>query len=164
LSAVATAGMMGNMYYEGSELSSTNTQNSFEDRLPFINEKYAEAVDSGTYSANSFINDGVGFGLCQWTVSTRKEALLNFAKARGVSIGNFSMQLAFIIWELTESDEYNVRDVWPVLSATNSIREATKIVLYKFENPRDKSDTMLNNRAAKAQEYYDKFNNLNFNQ
>ena len=42
-------------------------------------DSYTEAVDAGTYK--NFVHDAAGYGLAQWTYSTRKENLLKFAIA-----------------------------------------------------------------------------------
>ena len=58
-------------------------------------------MDNGSY--DNFIKDSAGYGLAQWTYWSRKQALLEFAKAEGKSIGDLSLQLDFIWKELSES-------------------------------------------------------------
>ena len=58
-------------------------------------------MDNGTYT--NFVQDKAGFGLAQWTFWTRKQALLDFAKASGKSIGDLIMQLDFLWKELSGS-------------------------------------------------------------
>jgi long-subunit fatty acid transport protein len=38
----------------------------------------------------------LGYGLAQWTFWSRKQALLDFAKTAGKSIGDMTMQLDFL--------------------------------------------------------------------
>ncbi len=44
---------------------------------------YTAAVDSGSYT--NFVHDSAGYGLAQWTYHSRKQALLDFARAAGKS-------------------------------------------------------------------------------
>lgn len=58
-------------------------------------------MDSGKYTG--FVHDSAGYGLAQWTFWSRKEALLNYVKATGASIGDLETQLGFLWKELAES-------------------------------------------------------------
>ena len=93
LSKCGAAGLMGNIYAE-SALKPTNLQNSFEKKLGYTDESYTAAVDSGSYG--NFVKDSAGYGLCQWTFWSRKQNLLEFARAAGKSIGDLEMQLDFL--------------------------------------------------------------------
>lgn len=148
--AFAAAGFMGNLFAE-SGFNPKNLQNSFEKKLDFTDESYTAAVDNGTYT--NFIKDSAGYGLAQWTFWTRKQNLLNFAKARGVSIGNFDMQLAFLRKELSE----NYADLLSKLKKASSVRAASDLVLTKFEQPGDQSEAAKIKRAGYSQKYYDKY-------
>ena len=99
-SEIATAAAMGNIYKE-SGFQTNNLQNSYENSLGYTDESYTEAVDSGSYSESSFVNDEAGYGLIQWTSSGRKQALYNLAKERGVSISDASMQIEEMLIELS---------------------------------------------------------------
>lgn len=143
------AGLMGNLYAE-SGLSPTNLQNTYEKKLGYTDATYTAAVDAGTYS--KFANDSAGYGLAQWTYKTRKLNLLNFAKTQGKSIGDLDMQLQFLINELK-----GYTAVMNTLKTATSVKEASDIVLVKFENPADQSDTAKNKRASYGQGYYDKY-------
>ena len=142
--AFAAAGFMGNLFAE-SGFNPKNLQNSFEKKLDFTDESYTAAVDNGTYT--NFIKDSAGYGLAQWTFWTRKQNLLNFAKARGVSIGNFDMQLAFLRKELSE----NYADLLSKLKKASSVRAASDLVLTKFEQPGDQSEAAKIKRAGYSQ-------------
>ena len=69
---------MGNLYAE-SGLNPKNLQNTFNTKLKLTDEEYTKRVDNGFY--RKFVKDGAGYGIAQWTYCTRKEALLNYAKA-----------------------------------------------------------------------------------
>lgn len=144
------AGMMGNLYAE-SALNPKNLQNSFEKSFGYTDDTYTAAVDSGAYSG--FVRDSAGYGLAQWTFWTRKEALLEYARRSGRSIGDLDMQLDFLLLELYGS----YPAVVSVLESASSIRAASDAVLLDFERPADKSESQRAKRASYAQTYYDKY-------
>lgn len=146
------AGLMGNLYAE-SGLKSTNLQNSFEKKLNMSDEAYTIEVDTGLY--DNFINDKAGYGIAQWTYNTRKQALLEYAMKQGVSIGNLQMQLDFLIKEL----QSNFKQVWNGLIFATSVKEASNLVLTKFEKPSDQSTVVKNKRAEYSQNFYNNFKN-----
>lgn len=125
LTDAGAAGLMGNLYAE-SGLNPKNLQNSYEKSLGYTDETYTKAVDNGSYQ--NFVRDKAGYGICQWTYWSRKQALLAFCKATGASIGNLDMQLGFLMKELSEG--YN--GVLGVLMSTNSVREASDAVLLRL--------------------------------
>lgn len=113
------AALMGNMYAE-SVLKSDNLEQLYERKLGHTDKSYVQAVDNGSYT--NFVRDAAGFGLCQWTYYTRKQALLNYAKAKNKSIADLDMQLEFLYKELSES--------YPVV--LNTLKNAKTIsLLYK---------------------------------
>lgn len=93
LNEYGVAGLMGNLFAE-SGLNPRNLQNSYEKSLSMNDNAYVTAVDNGTYT--NFVYDKAGFGLAQWTYWSRKQNLLNFARAAGKSIGDLIMQLDFL--------------------------------------------------------------------
>lgn len=142
------AGLMGNIKAE-SGLKPKNLQNTFEKKLGMDDETYTAAVDSGAYK--NFITDSAGFGLCQWTSSNRKRGL--FEMRNGRSIGNIDLQLEFLWKELTTS----YKGVLNVLKTAKSVREASDIVLTKFERPKDQSENAKIKRASYGDEFYKKY-------
>ena len=145
----AVAGLMGNLYAE-SGLQPTNMQNSYESKLGMNDTTYTAAVDSGKYT--NFVRDCVGYGLAQWTYWSRKEALLNYAKTAGASIGDLQMQLGFL-WK--ELQGYGA--VMSVLKCASSVRQASDVVLLQYERPADQSEAVQVKRAGYGQKYYDKY-------
>ena len=143
------AGLMGNLKAE-SALNPKNLQNTHEKKLGMTDDEYTHAVDSGTYT--NFVRDAAGYGLAQWTHWSRKQNLLNFAKERGTSIGDMKMQLDFL-W--TELGSY--KSVLAVLQEAKSVREASDVVLTKYERPANQSDSVKMARAKYGQAYYDKY-------
>lgn len=144
------AGLMANIRSE-SAFKSTNLQNSYEKKLGMNDSEYTAAVDSGSYV--NFIGDSAGYGLCQWTSPGRKQALLNYARSVGKSIGDMDMQLDFLIIELKTSYKY----VWNALVSATSVREASDIVMTKFERPKNQSEKAKAGRAKYGTEYYNQF-------
>ena len=143
LSPAGAAGLMGNLYAE-SALNPMNLQNSFEEKLGLKDIEYVVAVDSGLYS--NFVRDSAGFGLAQWTYWTRKEALLNYAKKVGASIGDLEMQLNFLFQELK-----GYTAVYEVLRTARTVQEASNIVLTKYERPANMSAAVKAKRASYGQ-------------
>lgn len=88
LTIESACAMLGNMQAESS-LKSNIAQRGM---TSLSDEAYTTRADNG---ALDFVNDGVGYGLCQWTYHSRKRALREFARARGVSVGNEAMQVYF---------------------------------------------------------------------
>lgn len=141
MTEAGTAGLMGNLKAE-SALIPTNLQNTFERKLGYTDANYTAAVDAGTYT--NFAKDAAGYGLAQWTHSTRKESLLAFAKAQKKSIGDLGMQLDFLIREI--KSDYPA--VWKTLTTTGSVRAASDAVLLQFERPADTSERVRTLRAS----------------
>lgn len=148
-----TAGLMGNLYAE-SGLQPNNMENAYEKKLGYNDSSYTNAVDNGTYT--NFVHDACGYGLAQWTYHTRKQNLLNYAKAHNKSISDIDMQLAFLIQELN----VNYPGVMSTLKNATSIREASDKVLKHFENPADQSDKVKEQRATFGNNFYNKFNGI----
>lgn len=123
------AGLMGNLYVE-SGLRPDNLQNTYEKKLGMTDAQYTAAVDDGAYT--NFVHDSAGYGLAQWTYWSRKQNLLEFARAAGTSIGNLDMQLAFLWKELQ-----GYTSVLSALRNAKSVREASDAVMLRYERPAD---------------------------
>lgn len=154
LNDYGAAGLMGNLYAE-SGLNPKNLQNSYEKKLGYTDAQYTAAVDNGKYK--NFVKDSAGYGLAQWTYWSRKQALIDFCKTAGTSIGDLDMQLNFLWKEL--SDGY--RGVINVLMNATSVIEASNTVLLQFERPANQSASVQLKRAEYGQAYYDKYANKN---
>jgi hypothetical protein len=150
LTDCGVAGLMGNLYAE-SGLIPTNLQNSYEKKLGYTDAAYTEAVDSGAYS--NFVRDSAGYGLAQWTYWSRKQALLDYAKAAGKSVGDLETQLGFLMQELAGS----FKAVLNTLKSATTVKAASNAVLLQFERPADQSASVQTKRAGYGQTYYDKY-------
>lgn len=144
------AGLMGNIYAE-SGLRSNNLQNTYETKLGYTDATYTTAIDNGSYT--NFVHDSAGYGLAQWTYYSRKQALLDYAKASKKSIGDYEMQLDFLYKELSGS----YASVLSELKNAKAVLDASNAVLTKFERPADMGAAVQNKRASFGQKYYDKY-------
>lgn len=142
------AGLMGNIQAE-SGFNPYNLQNSCEKKLGMSDEAYTKAVDLGTYK--NFAADKCGFGICQWTSQGRKQGLLDSLKGR--SVADLDAQLEWLWKELQTS----YKGVLNGLKVADSIREASDLVLTKFERPKDQSAAVKSKRAAYGQDIYKRF-------
>lgn len=148
--AFGVAGLLGNLNAE-SNLIAANLQITYRTKLGYTSQSYTEAVDSGKY--NQFAGDSAGYGIAQWTDSSRKTALHSFAKMKSASIGNRRMQAEFLMEELTG----RFTSVLNTLKTATSVRQASNAVLMKFECPYDQGQSVQNSRAAFGEMYYKKF-------
>lgn len=137
----AIFGLMGNLQAE-SGLNPWNLQNSYERSLGYNDKTYTAAVDDGSYT--EFASDKAGYGLAQWTSSGRKAGLLAHARKTARSIGDLEMQLEWLMEEL----EGAYKGVLTGIQGAASIREASDIVLAKYEIPADQSESMKKLRAS----------------
>ncbi len=148
--AYGVAGLMGNLYAESS-LIANNLQNTYNTKLGMTDKEYTDAVDDGSYT--NFSSDSAGYGLAQWTYSTRKKALQEYAAEQKASVGNLQMQLEFLYKELSES----YKAVLSTLKSATSVSEASNIVLTKYEIPADTGTSVQSKRTGYGQTYYDKY-------
>lgn len=149
LSEYGVAGLMGNLYAE-SGLIPENLQNSYEPVLGYSDESYTAAVDSGSYTR--FSQDSAGYGLAQWTYSTRKAALLAHAKQKGKSVGDLETQLEFLVKELA-----GYPAVLSALKTAGTVKAASDAVLTGFERPANMGETVKAKRAEYGQTYYSRY-------
>lgn len=150
LNDYGVAGLMGNLYAE-SGLRASNLQNTYEKSLGMTDAEYTATVDAGVYT--NFINDKAGYGLAQWTYWSLKEQMYKYFQEKGKSIGDLNTQMEFLAYQL--SNHY--KHVWEVLENATSVREASDVMLLKFERPADQSEAVQEKRAAYGQKYYDSY-------
>ena len=143
------AGILGNLYAE-SGLNPINLQNSFEKKLGMTDKEYTKAVDEGKYT--NFTIDGAGYGLAQWTYSTRKQGLLKFAKQLNKSIGDLELQIQYLYIELSSMADFPTN-----IKNASSIKQASDFILLRYERPSDQSEEMKARRLSYSQNYYNQF-------
>ena len=146
LTPEGACGLMGNMQAESAMRS-----NNVEDRSGISDADYTARVDNDP--SYDFANDGgrhYGYGLCQWTLASRKRALLAFARSKGRSIGDEEMQVQFCIEEM----QTDFPGVWKLLISSHDLYECTSLVCAVYENPAVKNTDV---RYGFAKKFYDEF-------
>jgi len=101
--------------------------------------------------------DGVGFGIAQWTFSTRQIPLENFMKSQvpPVGITDLGGQLGFSWQELQTTHSKALQSV---LAQSDPIQAA--FVFHRdYEGSADSLQQILNNRGGNAQKLYDQYKN-----
>ncbi len=149
----AISGIMGNIFAE-SGLKPNNLQNNFEKTLGMTDDQYTQAVDNGSYA--NFATDSCGYGIVQWTYSSRKLTLLNYAKSQNKSIGDLNMQLNFMYNELL-----TYKGLVDMLNKSQSVLEASNLFLLNYEKPADQSPKVQQLRASYGESYYNKYHVVN---
>ena len=137
-SVYGACGVMGNIFAE-SRFNPRNLEDLCEERLgyKYTDDTYTEAVDSGEISRELFLHPmgdsrQYGYGLCQWTSADRKAGLYDLAKKKGVSIGDPTMQIEYMISEL----QSKYRGVFYALKNAKTVQETSDVFLTKFERDR----------------------------
>ena len=146
------AGLMGNLYAE-SALNPRNLQNTYEKKLGLTDDEYTNLVDNNYY--HDFCIDRAGYGLAQWTSESRKTKLYEYAQDKFGSVGDLDIQLNFLWNELA----HDYLSVLEGLYSAQSVREASDLVLTKFEKPKNQSNTVKYRRAAHGQKFLEKYGN-----
>lgn len=133
---IGVAALMGNLQAE-SGLIPYRVQGDFSEG--YVNSiTYTNGVDSGEISEYDFVNNGPGgggYGLAQWTFSSRKQALYDMYKTGYPSIGDVNLACDYLLYELKTS----YIDVYWTLVHAISIKQASDKVLHDFEKPADQS-------------------------
>lgn len=144
LTAEGACGLMGNFQPESAMRS-----NNVEDRSGMDDDRYTALVDGGGYDFATDYGHHYGYGLAQWTLASRKEALLNTAKKRGVSVSDEAMQVDFAIWEI--SNQWP--KLWELLTTSHDLYECTRQVCLDYERP---AANNIDARYRAAQDFFDK--------
>lgn len=140
----AISGIMGNI-----DIESKFEPNNVEDGRGYSNEVYTSMVDNKIY--NNFINDGIGYGLVQWTYYIFKKDLLDRCQHANKSIADLNCQLEQLYSHLQSENILNK------IKNLTSIEEATKIFMLKFEKPKDQSLNAQQERIKAAQKWFNVF-------
>ena len=145
-------GVLGNLYAE-SGVVANNLENYYAQKWGITDEEYTQAVDDGRITRSSFINDGAGYGLAQWTYYSRKAGLYDMSKNNRRSIGDAEMQTEYLVIELKSFE-----DVWETITESHNLKECSDIVLVDFERPADQSEANKLRRYNIAKELMDSYN------
>ena len=143
------AALLGNLQAE-SALNPANLQNTYEKKLGMSDEAYTRAVDEGTY--RDFETDRAGYGLAQWTSACRKRRLLEYIRGTGASVGDLSLQTAYILMELRS--DYPA--VWRTLISSHDLKACSDLILTRYERPADRGSAAKAKREAYAREFLER--------
>ena len=140
--AIGTAAIMGNLMAE----SSLNPRCVTGIKDPeYVCKADNEEID--------FAHDGHAFGLVQWCYYTRKGGLQAYAKQRGVSVADLTMQLEYMVKEMSQ----DYKSVWLAVVNAKDIRTASDVVMLKYEKPASTSEKSKAKRSSYAQKFYAEF-------
>ena len=147
------AGLMGNLYAEsGLYPFRLQGDNDSEHDYP-VSHEYTADVNDGTISEYTFVHDGKGYGLAQWTYYSRKQELYDFTVDQHYGVDNLDRQLEFMVLEIVR-DFPTVEDA--ILHST-SVRQASDVVLTDYENPDDQSEIVKIQRANYGIDIYNTY-------
>lgn len=125
MTPIAACAMGGNMMCESRMLSDI-VQGDLS--CSAKSKQYTADVDAGR---RTLADGSTGYGLCQWTLKSRQKKLYDFAKARGVSVGDETMQVNFCLAELR--GEYPA--LWEYLKAAQDLYGAAARICKEYERP-----------------------------
>ena len=155
------AGLMGNLKSE-SGLNPQQVQGDFTDG-DVTSKNYTKDVDSKKISKDDFIHHGPhggGYGLAQWTSAGRKQGLYEYiVEQKKKSIGDLNSQLEYLYKELSTA----YKTVFNGLKKATSVREASDLVLKKFERPKNQGEEVQVKRADTGMYYYNKYHKVAVN-
>lgn len=154
MSAAGACAMLGNMKAE-----SGLKANIVEKRCPISDEDYTAQVDAGIYA--DFARDkgkNYGYGLCQWTYPQRKINLLNFARQRGVSVGDEAMQVDYCVYELRR--DYPA--LWAYLCTCTGVFNAAARICKEYERPAELTEN-IKRRSEYANSFYMTLSGMDIN-
>lgn len=117
--------------------------NSFAESRLNEGQVQSTAKDPDNYQYQ--LNDGIGYGLFQWTYPSRKNSLIEIAKSMNMGINNINAQLETLKNEVLYSNDH--KDMWIEMNNVDDCNTATKIFFDVFELVRDSS---LNRRIKAA--------------
>lgn len=142
------AGLMGNLYAE----SSLNPVkgNNVKKKTGLTDIEYTAVTDANRN--DNFATDGIAYGLAQWCYHTRKLALLKMAREQGKSVGDLTLQLDYLWYELNQ-----YKTVLNTLYSAKSVKEASDIVMLKYERPANTSDAAKDKRCQYGMKYFQMF-------
>lgn len=142
----AIFGILGNIIAESNALP-----NNVENGRGYTDEEYEENIIP---SMKDFINDKIGYGLCQWTHWERKGMLYNYIVLKYKDykyIPELIPQLEFMWHELTEY----FKPVYESLKLAKDVYTATDIFCKGYEQPHDQTDEAIEYRSKLGTLWFD---------
>ena len=144
------AAIMGNWYCE-SGFMPNNAQNTYNSSSGLSDEQITSMIDSGEISKDSFVNTAYGYGLAQWTFWSRKEAMYNYMKGKGLSIADLGGQIGFADTEMKQLNCYG--DLTNNNKTRNDIYHLTEVYHDEYEKSAARN---IDDRAKAALDIYDR--------
>jgi len=133
------AGIMGNL-----EAESGLNPEAISKKIP----NYIQNLKNGSYTRDQFIYDGVAFGIAQWLYWSRKAALWDYAESQHLPVYSLQAQAEFLLKEIK-----TYKTVYNTLRTAGSVKEASDIVLTKYEKPANISDAVKEKRTKLGYKY-----------
>lgn len=146
------AGLMGNLYAESRLDPLCKTGGKDADVINTSPEMYVAFIMDGFITPQDFAHDECAFGLAQWRYWSRKEALFLYIRENKMNISDVSAQVKFLLKEIQ-----TYKTVWNTILNAKSVKEASDIVMERYEKPANVSDKAKEKRAKFGQEYINKF-------
>ena len=94
------------------------------------------------------INGTTGYGWAQWTSSNRQQALADYAKSKGVDYTKTNLTDDINYGYLVSEFPKLFSSVLADLKKTTGIRQATSLILKRWESPKDQSDNVVTFRTG----------------
>lgn len=130
--------VMANIYAE-SGFSATNAQDTYGYDGLYNNDYVFKA------------NDEVGYGILQWTLRARKEALLKYAEFTGCKVSDLETQLDYFQYEMEEGI---CASYWSTFLEKETLSEAIYYFMDVIENPKVNNTDERNRYADCINEWY----------
>lgn len=134
----ACAGAMGNMQAE-SAFYSDNAENLWNNLTGETDEWLTQNINNGNINLSTFLQRswwvnayGFGYGLSQWTDTTRRTKLWEFTISQGLDIDSQQGQFNYITWEWTNSNSH-YNQFLPYMKSVTNVYDATKYYLKHYE-------------------------------
>ena len=126
-------GLLGNLQGETSDFDPMSLETLYRNRFGLTDAEYVRRADAGlaVYLSKTFVYDSAGFGIAQWTWWSRKKGLLELAKSLGMSVGDLTVQVKYMLYEM----QTRYTKTWQILTTTNNYEEAVKICVNEYEKP-----------------------------
>ena len=144
------AAIMGNWYCE-SGFEPNNAQNTYNSSSGLSDEQITAMIDSGEISKDSFVNTAYGYGLAQWTYWSRKEAMYDYMKGKGLSIADLGGQIGFANTEMKNLNCYG--ELTSKDKSRDDIYHLTEVYHDEYERSAGRN---IDARAQAALEIYDR--------
>lgn len=150
-------GVLGNLQGETSDFDPRSCETSYLNRFGLTDDEYTRRADNDEviYDGKKFIKDSAGYGIAQWTYWSRKQDLLNLAKARGKSVGDLDVQIELMLNEL----KGHYGQCWKVISTADDYTKAVKICVTDWEKPANQSNA-ITRRNSYAKVFYNEYKNI----